>query len=428
MNPMELLIRRGRLLDPASGRDGIFDILIDDGVVRRIAKTISRRKSRVIDARGTFVFPGLVDMHCHLREPGREDEETVVSGSRAAVAGGFTTVCCMPNTCPALDSRVAIRFVSDRARSASCEVLPIGCITMNREGKSLAPYGEMIEAGAVGFSDDGRCVMDSLVMRRALAYTKIFGKPVISHAEDETLSRNGVMNEGALSAKLGLQGIPCQAEEIMVARDCALAGLTGGVIHIAHVTTAGSVDIVRKAKKKNPRVTCEVTPHHLVMTEDAVTGYDTRAKVSPPLRTRRDVDALVRGVKDGTIDCIVTDHAPHAEEEKEAGFDHAPFGMIGLETALPLVMTLRERGVSMESIVSALTVRPAGILGIERGSVSAGKRADLVIFDPAREWTYRARDVRSKSANSPFIGRPLTGKVVMTVYRGAIVFQDESFP
>ncbi|HDN97993.1 MAG TPA: dihydroorotase [bacterium] len=421
---MRILIKKGRLINPG-GKSGVFDIFIEDGKVKEIGKNLNYKNSHIIKAENLYVFPGLIDMHSHLREPGREDEETIYTGSLSAVSGGFTTICCMPNTAPPLDNKIAIRFIYDRAKDALCEVLPIGCITVGREGKVLAPYGEMVEEGAVAFSDDGNCVMDSLIMRRALEYTKVFGKVIISHSEDQNLSKNGVMNEGALSTKMGLPGIPRQAEEIMVYRDVSLAELTGGKLHIAHITTSESVEILRRAKKKNKNISCEVTVHHFTLTEESVKGYNTNAKVSPPLRTEKDIEAIIEGIKDGTIDCIVTDHAPHTDEEKESGFEDAPYGIIGFETALPLSLKLTEKGIPIEVIISKFTICPAKILGIDRGKVEEGKRADIVIFDPNKEWIYRKEDIKSKSKNSPFIGWKLKGKVVYTIFNGKIVYSSE---
>ncbi|MCM8829382.1 MAG: dihydroorotase [Candidatus Omnitrophica bacterium] len=424
---MGILIKNGYVIDPSTKKEGVFDILIERDKVSRIAKRIETKDKgiNIIDAKGMFVFPGLIDLHCHLREPGREDEETIYTGSLSAVSGGFTTICCMPNTSPPLDNKVAIRFVIDRARDALCEVLPIGAITLGREGKELAPYGEMVEEGAVAFSDDGDCVMDSLVMRRALEYTKLYKKPVISHSEDKNLSRTGVMNEGAISTKMGLSGIPYQAEVVMVYRDIALAHMTGGKLHLAHLSVAGSVEMVREAKKKMKNLTSEVAIHHLVLTEEDVNGYNTNAKVMPPLRTKKDITALIKGLKDGTIDCIVTDHAPHTQEEKDSGFDNAPFGIIGFETALSLSMALQEKGLSIMNIISLLTTGPARVLGIDRGCIAEGRYADVVVFDPGREWIYRKEDIRSKSKNSPFIGRKMKGKVLKTICKGKVVFSLE---
>ncbi len=420
---MEILIKNGYLIDPKSKKEGKFDILISKGKVEKISKKINKKVKNLIDAKGKFIFPGLIDIHCHLREPGREDEETILSGSKAAVSGGFTTICCMPNTDPPLDNKVAIRFVYDRGKEAFCEVLPIGTITIKREGKLLAPYGEMVKEGAVAFSDDGNCVMDSLVMRRALEYTKLHRKPVISHSEDENLKKNGVMNEGALSTKMGLRGIPKEAEEIMVARDISLSNLTGGRIHLAHITTSNSVKLIKEAKRKNKRITCEAAIHHLILTEEAVSGYNPNAKVSPPLRTENDRKSLIAGLKEGIIDCIVTDHAPHSEEEKEMGFEMAPFGMIGFETALSLSMRLLDEGFSLREIIGKFTEGPSRVMGIDRGEIKEGKRADIVIFDPDYEWVYKKEEIKSKSKNSPFINWKLKGKVIWTIYSGKIVYQ-----
>ncbi len=420
---MKILIKNGYLVNPAGAlKEGRYDILAENGVVSRIAKNITAKAEKIIDAKGMYVFPGLIDAHCHLREPGREDEETIYTGSVSAASGGFTTVCCMPNTSPPLDNRVAVRFVVDRARDADCEVLPIGAITVNREGKELPPYGEMVQEGAAGFSDDGDCVMNSLVMRRALEYSKLYKKPVISHSEDANLSKNGVMNEGALSTRMGLSGIPVQSESIMVNRDIALARLTGGRLHLAHISAEESLDAVRMAKKANKNITCEAAVHHLFLTEEAVKGYNTNAKMMPPLRTEKDVKALIKGLKDGTIDCIVTDHAPHSEEEKESGFENAPFGVIGFETALSLAMELQEAGLTVKRIVSLFTAGPARVMGIDRGVLAEGNRADITVFDPRVEWFYRKEEILSKSKNSPFVGRKMKGRVTGTICNGRIVF------
>ncbi|MCX8083011.1 MAG: dihydroorotase [bacterium] len=422
---MGILIKNGYLIDPSTKREGVFDILIEKDKVSRIAKRIDTKRVEVIDAKGMQVFPGLIDIHCHLREPGGEDKETIYTGSLSAVSGGFTTICCMPNTSPSLDNKVAIRFVIDRARESLCDVLPIGAITKGREGKELAPYGEMVEEGAVAFSDDGDCVMDSLVMRRALEYTKLYRKPIISHSEDKNLSRNGVMNEGVISTKMGLRGIPAEAETIMINRDISLAKMTGGYLHLAHLSVSDSVEMVREAKRHMDNLTSEVAIHHLFLTEEDVKGYNTNMKVNPPLRTTKDISALIKGLKDGTIDCIVTDHAPHTEEEKGTGFENAPFGMIGFETALSLSMELQDKGVSLMKIISLFTTGPARILGVDKGCLSESKYADIVIFDPEEEWIYRKEDIKSKSKNSPFIGRKMKGRVIKTIYKGRVVFSRE---
>ncbi len=422
---MRILIKDGFVVDPGGRREGKYDILVENGIVSQVSRKIGAKVEKVIDARDKYVFPGLIDMHSHLREPGREDEETIYTGSLSAVSGGFTTVCCMPNTTPPLDNKVTIRFIIDRSREALCEVLPVGALTVNREGKELPAYGEMVEEGAVAFSDDGDCVMNSLVMRRALEYSKLYKKPVISHSEDANLSKNGVMNEGEISTRMGLSGIPWQAEAIMVSRDVYLAGLTGGLLHLAHLSTEESVDIVRRAKRRNRNITCEVAVHHLFLTEEAVFGYNPDAKVMPPLRTPRDIKALIAGLKDGTIDCMVTDHAPHSAEEKGSGFENAPFGMIGFETALPLAMELKNNGLTVSQIIARFTSNPARVLGIERGRIARGKQADITVFDPAAEWVYSKEGIRSMSKNSPFTGRKMKGRVTETIYKGRIVFPGE---
>ncbi|MCM8772459.1 MAG: dihydroorotase [Candidatus Omnitrophica bacterium] len=421
---MGILIKNGYLIEPKTGKEGNFDILIEDCIVKKIGKNIPSKGHKVIDCKNKIVSPGFVDLHCHLREPGREDEETIYTGSLSAVSGGFTTISCMPNTEPPLDNKVTVRFVYEKGQKSLCEVLPIGAITKNREGKELAPYFEMIEEGAVAFSDDGNCIMDSNIMRRALEYTLLHKKPIISHSEDQNLSKNGVMNEGFISTKLGLPGIPKEAEEIMVERDIKLAKLTGGRLHLAHLTTEGSVEAVRRNKKYLKNITCEVTAHHLTLTEDAVVGYNPNAKVSPPLRTERDRLSLIEGLKDGTIDCIVTDHAPHTFEEKESGFENAPFGIIGFETFLPLCLKLVDYGIKLKEIIYKITYGPARILNIERGFIEEGKQANIVIFDPDIEWIYTKDKIKSKSKNTPFLNWKLKGKVLYTIYKGNIIYSD----
>ncbi len=424
---MNLLLKNGYLIDPGTKKEGRFDILIENGIVSKISKNIPSGKNKVIDCKNKIVCPGFIDLHCHLREPGREDEETIYTGSLSAVSGGFTTICCMPNTNPPLDSKVSIRFVYEKGKNSFCEVLPIGAITKNREGKEIAPYFEMIEENAVAFSDDGNCVMDSNVMRRALEYTLLHKKIVISHSEDKNLSKNGVMNEGFISTKLGLPGIPKEAEEIMVERDIKLAKLTGGLLHIAHLSTEGAVESVRRGKKFLKNITSEVTAHHLTFTEDAVLGYNPNAKVSPPLRTEKDRLSLIEGLKDGTIDCIVTDHAPHSYEEKESGFENAPFGIIGFETFLPLCLKLIDYGLKLKDIIYKITYAPAKILKIDRGIIEVGKRADIVIFDPDIEWIYTEKEIKSKSKNTPFLNEKLKGKILYTIFKGKVVYKDERF-
>jgi len=331
----KLLIRHGRVVDPAASRDGPFDILIDRGTIADIRPSIPANGAKTIEAGDTLVVPGLVDLHAHLREPGREDKETIETACRAAARGGFTTICAMPNTTPAMDQRGTVDFVRQEARRLNLvSVRPIGAITKSRQGRELTDFGELFDAGCVALSDDGSPVADGLLMRRALEYAKVFGRPLIQHAEDPTLVAGGVMHEGLVSTTLGLRGIPAEAESSLVARDIALAELTGGWVHVAHLSSARSVELIRDAKRRGLRITCEVTPHHLALTDEAVGEFNTHAKVNPPLRTEADRLALIEGLRDGTIDCIATDHAPHTDWEKDADFDSAPFGASGLETAL----------------------------------------------------------------------------------------------
>jgi dihydroorotase len=424
---MNLLIKNGQVIDPASGRKGLYDILIKEGKIETVGQDLQEDLGEIIDAHGMLVLPGLVDMHVHLREPGREDEETIESGTLSAARGGFTSVACMPNTDPAIDRGPLVEFIKAKAlKEGSANVFPIGAVTKGRQGLELAEMAELYKAGAVAFSDDGNSIMKSDVMRRALEYSKIFDLPIIVHEEDMELATGGVMNEGSVSTKLGLKGIPKAAEEVMVARDIILAEMTGGRLHIAHVSTAGSVDLIKNAKERGIRVTCEVTPHHLTLTHQAVESFDTNTRVSPPLRTSQDIDALIEGLNDGTIDAIATDHAPHTREEKEVEYDKAPPGMIGLETALPLIMTqLVSKGrLEMEKMVELMTIGPAKILKIDKGSLEVGKDADITIVDPDMEITVRPEDFVSKSKNSPFIGWQLKGVPVATILGGRVVYMN----
>lgn len=424
---MSLLIKGGQVVDPFNKRRGRFDVLILNGKIGDVAEDIPTSSAEeVIDANGKLVLPGLVDIHVHLREPGREDEETIESGTRSAARGGFTSIACMPNTTPPLDSGPLIEFVRARAlKEGSINVFPIGCVTKGREGLELTEMGELWRAGAVAFSDDGNSIMKADVMRRALEYSKAFDAPIIVHEEDRDLAMGGAMNEGYTSTRLGLKGIPKAAEEVMVARDIILAGMTGGRLHVAHVTTAGSVEMIRAAKERGLRVTAEVTPHHLVLTDEVVDGFDTNTKVSPPLRTAEDIEALIAGLKDGTIDAIATDHAPHSREEKEVEYDLAPPGMIGLETALPLIMTyLVGKGrLSIEEAVTRMTIGPAQVLNLDKGTLTIGADADITIVDVEREFTVDVKDFASKSKNSPFDGWRLKGLPVMTILSGRVIYK-----
>ena len=433
--PDSLLIRNGRILDPANGIDFVRgDVLVENGRIVATGTDLSVPDGvRIIDASGLIVAPGFVDLHTHLREPGFEYKETVETGTMAAARGGFTTVCAMPNTEPSMDSRATVDFVMDRAREgASGRVFPIGAVTKGRAGKQLAEFGELSDAGCIGFSDDGNPVGDAAIMRRALEYAGTFGLPIIDHCEDPQLA-GGVMHEGWVSARLGLRGIPSASEENMVARDIALARQTGAHVHIAHLSTAGSVELVRRAKADGVHVTAEVTPHHLALNHERVMhapgiaglAYDTNAKMYPPLRGAEDTAACVAGLLDGTIDAIATDHAPHAVQEKLCEFDDAANGIIGLETALSLCLM---SGAPVERVVEALTIGPVRALGLDRrieglGSLSAGAPADIVLFDPTREWTEQRNTILSKGKNTPMLGVSLLGQVMMTVYGGAVVYE-----
>ncbi len=423
---MRLIIKNGRLIDPANEVDGSADILIEDGKVAKIGKKLSGAET-VIDAAGLWVVPGLVDIHSHLREPGYEYKETIQSGTESAAAGGFTTLCCMPNTNPVNDNGSITRFILDRAEHTGCvNVFPIGAITKGSQGKELAEMGELVEAGCCAVSDDGFPVVNSRLMRSALEYSKIFDIPVIDHCEDPDLCGKGSMNEGVVSLELGLTGIPVLSEEVMIARNLLLAEYTGGRLHLAHISTVGSVRLLRDAKKRGVRVTAEACPHHFMLTEEAVRGYNTNAKVNPPLRTQEDLQAIREGLADDTIDAIATDHAPHAEDEKEAEFANAPFGMVGLETALPLSLALVELNVlTLKQLVSKLTHIPAKIMRLDKGHLSIGADADITIIDPDAQWVVKPGKLRSKSRNTPFSGWKMTGKAVTTLVGGQVVFEDK---
>jgi dihydroorotase len=418
-----LVISGGTVVDPVAGTAAVADVVIDG---ERIASGPSSADATVIDARGLLVLPGLVDMHVHLREPGFEYKETIASGTAAAVAGGFASLACMANTEPPNDSAAVTQYIRDRARIAqAARVYPIGALSHGLKGERLAEIGEMHRAGIVGISDDGRPVMDAGLMRRALEYSRMFDLPVIVHEEDQHLADAGAMNEGVTSLRLGLRGIPAAAEEVMIARDIALARLTGGRLHVAHVSTAGAVELLRGAKADGVTVTAEVTPHHLFLTEEAVEGYGTNAKMAPPLRTRADVDALRAALADGTIDAIATDHAPHHHDEKDVEFDQAANGVVGLETALPLALRLVAEGIlDLPALIARLTIGPARILGIPAGTLEPGVAADVTLVDPERRWRVEARSFRSKSRNTPFEGWEMAGRAVAVLVGGRLVLDE----
>ncbi|OGO24128.1 MAG: dihydroorotase [Chloroflexi bacterium RBG_16_51_9] len=430
----QLLIRGGRIIDPSQKKDEIGNILVSDGKIAWLGKgeaIPSQADYDVLLAEGLIVCPGFVDLHCHLRQPGFEDKETIATGAQAAARGGFTTVCCMPNTNPPLDNRETIEFVkAEAAKAGAVRVLSIGCVTKGRAGKELAPLSELFGVGVIGFSDDGSPVLSAGMMRQALETTMILGLPVIDHCEDTYLTEGGVMNWGSLAMSLGLKGMPAAAEEIIVARDVALAGMTGGWVHIAHVSTEESVNIIRRAKQVGVRVTAEVTPHHLTLTEEKVRVYDTNAKVNPPLRTEQDRLALIHGLKEGVIDIIATDHAPHTAAEKALGFDKAPSGISGLETALGSLMGLVHSGqIDLGLLISKLTSEPAKILGDREGrlgSLAVVATADITLFDPDKEWLVEPDKFASKGKNTPLAGSKLKGKVMATIYGGKVVYCDDS--
>jgi dihydroorotase len=442
--PASLLISGGHLLDPGQKIDKIGDLLVTEGKIAWIGdkgKAPSRAGQDVINAAGLFVCPGFVDLHCHLREPGFEDKETIATGTLAAARGGFTSICCMPNTNPPLDNQASIDYVKEAAESNGVvRVLPIGCITKGRQGKELAEMVELAGAGVVGFSDDGEPVSSSRVMSLAMDYSRDLGLPIIDHCEDRELSDGGLMNDGWVAARLGLKGIPAAAEEIVVARDLALAQLTGAKLHIAHVSTKGSVELVRHAKEKGIAVTAEATPHHLTLTEERVMNrqsgkgnqlaYDTNAKVNPPLRTKEDIAALIEGLRDGVIDIIVTDHAPHTLVDKMCEFGLAAFGISGLETAFACLMGLVHSGeLDLMTLIAKLTFEPAKIIGSkngELGTLKSSSQADITIFDQNKEWVVNSREFASKGKNTPFDACQLKGKVMATVFAGRIVYQDNS--
>src|SRR5882724_3851688 len=422
---MSLLLRSGRVIDPANNLDVVQDVLITDGKIERLGRNLAApADAEVVEAKGKIVCPGFIDMHVHLREPGQEYKETVATGTRAAAAGGFTAVCCMANTSPVNDNGAVTDYILAKAKvEGLVRVYPIGAVTRNLHGEELAELAELAEAGCVAFSDDGRCVMNAGLYRRAMEYTLPFGAPLISHAEDATLSRGASINEGVVSTELGLPGQPAAAEDVMVARDILLAELTGAHVHIAHASTAGTVRLVRDAKARGIRVTAEVTPHHLVLTEDAVRTWDANTKMAPPLRTKRDVEALIEGLADGTIDCIATDHAPHALSEKEGEFDRAAFGIVGLETAVAVALDrlVRPGLLPLATLVSRLSRDPARLLNLPGGSLAPGAPADVTILDPDRELTVDPARFRSKSRNTPFAGWTLTGGPWMTIVGGKVV-------
>jgi dihydroorotase len=419
---MNLLVKNGRLLDPAAGVDAILDLLIADGRISRTGRALSAPAgAETIDATGKVVCPGFIDIHTHLREPGFEYKETIASGTRAAAAGGFTAICCMANTFPVNDNRAVTDYILAKAKvEGVVRVYPIGAVTKNLDGTQLAEMAELAEAGCVAFSDDGKCVMNAQLYRRAMEYALPFGTPIVSHAEDEHLAHDGVMNEGLVSTELGLTGQPAAAEEVMVARDIVLAEVTGAHVHIAHISTAGTVRMVREARARGVHVTCEVTPHHLLLTDEAVRSWDPYTKMAPPLRGKRDVDALLEALDDGTIDGIATDHAPHALSDKEDEFAEAANGIVGLETAVSVLLDrlVRPGLVDLPTLVTRLSSGPARLFNLPGGSLAPGAPADLTILDLEKPWTVDPARFRSRSRNTPFAGWTGAGAPWMTIVGG----------
>ena len=428
-----LLIKNGRLIDPANNIDGQFDLLIEKGKIKAVEKSgelkgIEVSDDNVIDASGLIVSPGFLDMHVHFREPGDEYKETIETGCESAAAGGFTGVAVMPNTNPVNDTRSVTELIISQAKAKGIvNVYPIGAITQGLEGEKLSEMGDLKDAGVIAYSDDGRPVSSNEMMRHALEYSKMFGLPLIQHSEVLDLTRGGCMNEGLVSTELGLKGMPSEAEDVMVYRDIALLEKTGGRLHVAHISSGKSVDLVRMAKAKGLPVTCEVAPHHFMLTDDAVRGYDTNTKMSPPLRQQWDIDEIKKGLKDSTIDIIATDHAPHDLTDKQVEYSSACFGIVGLETALPLSMKLvDEKVLTLPQVIEKLTSRPAEIFNLNKGALSIGMDADITIFDPKAKYKIDTSTFKSKSKNSPFHGFDVRGKIIRTIVKGKTVYQSPS--
>jgi dihydroorotase len=427
INPQPILLKGGRVVDPSQKLDAVLDVLLVDGFIADVtADAHAHADAQILDVSGQIVCPGLIDLHVHLREPGGEHKETIATGARAAAAGGFTAVCAMPNTDPPIDDPASVGFVRAAGlRVDAARVYPTGAISVGQNGEHLTEMGEMVGAGAVGFTDDGRPVSDAGLMRLALEYAQAFNVPIASHCEEKSLSRGGAMNEGIVCTRLGLSGIPNAAEDVMIARDLLLADLTGGRLHIQHVSTAQGVQMIRQAKARGIRVTAEATPHHITLTDEACDGYRTEAKVNPPLRSEADRLAVLEGLIDGTLDVIATDHAPHHYDEKEQAFEDAPFGLVGLETALGIILShvVGKSGFSLGTLVERMSCAPARAFNLPGGTLKKGQPADVTVFDPNREWIVNPTQLLSKSKNTPFSGWRLTGRATTTIVGGKIVWQ-----
>ena len=423
-----LWIRNARVIDPASKRDAAGDLFVEDGRIVASLSAAAKKRARRIDARGLVACPGLVDVHVHFREPGQTHKETIGTGSRAAAAGGFTTVVMMPNTSPVADSAGTIQYMKDAiARDAVIKVYPTGCITVGQKGQALAPIGSLKRAGVVAITDDGDCVQSNDLMRRAAEYAKMFDLPVMDHCQDHSMTQGAVMNEGVVSTRLGLRGWPNAAEDLIVARNVILSEYTGAHIHLQHISSKFSVDIIRRAKARGARITAEATPHHLALTDESLGTYDPNFKMNPPLRTEEDRRALIDGLRDGTLDIIATDHAPHTESEKDREFDFAPNGILGLETALSIALEVlvRQNKFKLPRVIDLLTRKPARLFNLPAGTLATGAPADLCLFDPEEKWRYDAKAGFSKSSNSPWSGQTLTGRVKLTICDGRVVFDGK---
>ncbi|HOK01838.1 MAG TPA: dihydroorotase [Spirochaetota bacterium] len=422
---MKIVIKNGRVINPATGLDDKLDLVLQDGFIATIDHNIHPKDGdTVIDATGCLVLPGLIDMHVHFREPGREDVETIIGGSQIAAKSGFTSVCTMPNTKPVIDNQALVRFIIMEAAKGPINVFPAATITKGAKGEEISEMGELVKGGAVAFTDDGRPVMSSIVMRRALEYTRMFNVPILSHAEDTLLADEGLMNEGLNSTRLGLKGIPCEAEEVMVSRDILLTRLTGGRLHFCHISSAGSVELIRLAKKDGIKITCETAPHYFSITDDIIEEKMSMAKMNPPLRTEEHRKGIIEGLRDGTIDCIATDHAPHSPSEKMQEMEYAPFGIIGLETAVPLIITelVRNNNFSYIDAFSKVTCNPAAILNLDRGSIAVGAHGDITIINPDKKILIDKNFIKSRCKNTPFMGMELYGSVEYTLCNGKIVY------
>lgn len=422
-----LWIQNARVIDPAAKRDGPGDVFIRDGQFVASLSAVEKKRAKKIDAAGLVACPGLVDIHVHFREPGQTHKETIATGSRAAAAGGFTTVVCMPNTSPVADNAGTIQYMQDAIeRDAVVRVFPTGCITVGQKGQALAPIGTLKRAGVVAITDDGDCVQSNELMRRACEYAKMFDLPLMDHCQDASMTQGAVMNEGVVSTRLGLRGWPNAAEDLIVARNVILSEYTGAHIHLQHISSQYSVDIIRRAKERGARISAEATPHHLALTDACLGTYDTNFKMNPPLRTEEDRQALIKGLRDGTLDCVCTDHAPHTDYEKDKEFDFAPNGILGLETSLAVTLEVlvRQNKFKLATVVDLMTRRPAQILQLPGGTLAEGAAADVCLFDPEERWLYDAKAGFSKSSNSPWSGQTLTGRVKTTIVGGRVVFAN----